>query len=187
MAALSNFFQPTPQFYLCPGEKAAGLYKDITEPGGENGDSGTDLRFAADCIIPPSGVAVVGLDVRARLRGHNHFHPSTSPGFVAFQIVPRSSISKTPLGLANSVGTIDAGYTGELKVAIRNYSADEWSIARGTALFQLVTGDLSPAYVQVVGPQHPVFDQTKRGAGGFGSTGKGGVGGAADAETAAKK
>ncbi len=96
--------------------------------------------------------------------------------YVSYTLLPRSSIGKTPLQLANSVGLIDRGYTGTLKVAVRNISDAAFAIGRGTSLFQLVTPSLTPANVEVVGPDHDAFtDDTLRGEGGFGSTGAGGV------------
>jgi dUTP pyrophosphatase len=162
-----------PLFLIAPGPAADGLYVDVGTPGGPRGDSGTDLRFAEDVLIPPTASiqglpVIVDLRVRARCLVGGEYAP--------FQIVPRSSISKTPLGLANSIGTIDAGYQGPLKIALRNYSADTWTCRRGDALFQLVRPDLAPALVSVVGEAHPAFaEATARGAGGFGSTGTAGA------------
>jgi dUTPase len=159
---------------MCPGVAAAGLYRDIDQAGGPAGDSGVDLRFSADVEFPPSGddgrPTLVDLDVRARCiwLGKN----------VPFLIVPRSSICKTPLGLANSVGVIDRGYTGPLKVAVRNFSAHAVLVRRGDSLFQLARPDFEPATVRVVAPDAPAFAiGTLRGAGGFGSTGAGGASG----------
>jgi len=163
----------TPLFLIAVGPAAHGLYADVATPGGPRGDSGTDLRFAEDVEIPPTSSirglpVVVDLKVRARCL--------VNGAFVPFQIVPRSSISKTPLGLANSVGTIDAGYQGPLKIALRNHSDEPWLCRRGDALFQLVRPDLAPARASVVGGDHPAFaEATARGAGGFGSTGEAGA------------
>jgi dUTP pyrophosphatase len=160
-----------PTFLVQPSADARPLYSDIVEPGGPRGDSGVDVRFPGLTYVPASSDSpdclsyVVDLGIRARcvLNGE----------YVPFQIVPRSSISKTPLGLANSIGIIDRGYTGPLKVALRNHGKDLHVIELGTALFQLVRPDLVPARVQLVDGDHPAFAEgaTKRGAGGFGSTG----------------
>jgi dUTPase len=163
----------TPCFLICPEPAAEGatpLYNNIDEAGGSLADSGTDLRFADDCTIPPEtetdGLpAVISLNVRVRcMRGGE---------YVAFRIVPRSSIGKTPLELANSEGIIDSGYTGPLRVAIRNHKSSAYCVARGHALFQMVLPDLAPATVLVVQADHPAFapGASKRGIGGFGSTG----------------
>jgi dUTPase len=163
-----------PHFFIQPGPTAIGLYSDIVEPGGVRGDSGTDLRFPAGksfltfaSQMDYSSVTVVDLDVRVRcmLRGK----------FVPYMITPRSSIAKTNLSMANSVGIIDSGYCGNLKVPIRAHADCHDTVSRGDSLFQLVRPDLSPARVSVVGPDHPAFAPTVRGDGGFGSTGRTGA------------
>lgn len=86
--------------------------------------------------------------------------------FISYRIYPRSSISKTPLRLANSVGVVDSGYRGEIMAALDNISDSEYTIARGTRIVQLVcdTGNITS-----VSPVE-LFDKTERGARGFGST-----------------
>jgi dUTPase len=169
-----NLEPETPCFLLCPSPEARGLYSDIQVAGGWQRNAGTDLRFPADAAIPPTASiggrpVVVDLGVRARC--------AVGERFVAYQIVPRSSISATPLGLANSVGTIDRGYTGSLKVAIRNHSDEAFVVVRGTSLFQLVHPSLEPAHMGVVSDDDPAFAEgaSLRGAGAFGSTGPGGA------------
>jgi len=149
-------------------------------------NSGVDLRFAKEVIIPPMGddglPTLVGLGVRARFSaGYATFcvGADNSMKWEAFTIMPRSSICKTPLSLANSVGLIDADYTGELKVALRNHSKLPYIIAAGTSLFQAVAPSLAPIRTISVTDQEDidlVFEKTARGAGGFGSTGATGSG-----------
>lgn len=86
-----------------------------------------------------------------------------------FYIYARSSISKTPLRLANNQGIIDAGYRGELMVALDNIVPKQWILNPGTRLVQVCRPDLSPFKVTIVNTD---FENTKRGAGGFGSTGR---------------
>jgi len=83
-------------------------------------------------------------------------------------IYSRSSISKTPLMLANSVGIMDAGYRGECKAALKNISNNEYVIQPYTRLVQACRPDLAPFGVRIV---NEAFDTTARGSGGFGSTG----------------
>jgi dUTP pyrophosphatase len=94
----------------------------------------------------------------------------------AYWLSPRSSISKTPWRLANSLGLMDATYRGVVKAAI--FSCDPGNMTpnritlHGQRLVQLAQPDLMPwDYVSVVetlpGPE------TLRGEGGFGSTGSG--------------
>lgn len=87
----------------------------------------------------------------------------------AYYLYPRSSISKTGLRLANSVGIIDSGYRGELTAFVDNVYESVWPIECEVRLFQICTPDLSPfSRVELVDE----LDGTARGAGGFGSTGK---------------
>ena len=87
----------------------------------------------------------------------------------AYYLYPRSSISKTGLRLANSVGIIDSGYRGELTAFVDNVYESVWPIDSGVRLFQICTPDLSPvSRVELVDE----LDDTSRGDGGFGSTGK---------------
>jgi len=84
----------------------------------------------------------------------------------AFWLVPRSSISKTPLTLANSTGLIDASYRGELLAKVR---ADSYyKVNEGDRLFQVAAPNLHPIHVELIDS----LSTTDRGEGGFGSTGK---------------
>ena len=87
----------------------------------------------------------------------------------AFWLTPRSSISKTPLRLANSLGLIDGTYRGILKAAF--VGIDDYKITPHERLVQLAAGDLRPGLEVVVVDVLP-GPETLRGAGGFGSTGK---------------
>ena len=62
----------------------------------------------------------------------------------AYYLFPRSSISKTPLRLANSIGLIDGGYRGELVGMVDNIYDKDFHIKRGERYFQLVAVDSSP-------------------------------------------
>ena len=88
---------------------------------------------------------------------------------VGWLLVPRSSLAKTPLHLANGVGVIDAPFRGELVVALDNSSDEPYTIEAGTRLFQAVAFSGSPFKLEVV----KSLDDTTRGTGAFGSTGKG--------------
>lgn len=88
-------------------------------------------------------------------------------GFVGL-LFPRSSISKTPLRMANSVGVIDAGFTGEIKVPLYNTSDIEIrDIEQYARIAQLVIIPIADVSIEIV----EELDDTERGAGGFGSTG----------------
>ena len=94
---------------------------------------------------------------------------SSSNDSASYYMYPRSSLSKTPLLLANHVGIIDSGYRGNLISAFRNLSDSEYVIEKHTRLMQICAPDLSPIFVVMVGEDE--LTQSERGAGGFGSTG----------------
>jgi len=115
----------------------------------------------------------------------------------AFYMYPRSSISKTPLMLANHTGVIDSGYRGSLIAAVRYLPESQYTVMiedddevendiqtvmlrehyirsytveKDTRLFQICHPSLLPIYVEVLDENE--LSQTTRGVGGFGSTGK---------------
>jgi dUTP pyrophosphatase len=91
----------------------------------------------------------------------------------AFTIHPRSSISKTPLMLANHTGIIDSGYRGSLIGAFRclNLNGSNYMVDQYTRLVQVCHPSLCPIYVTLV--KELDLSTTQRGNGGFGSTGTG--------------
>ena len=88
---------------------------------------------------------------------------------IPFYLYPRSSLSKTPLSLANHVGIIDAGYRGSIIAALRCCYADNYKIEEGTKLVQICSPDLSPFLVTLLEKEGDL-SSTQRGQGGFGST-----------------
>ena len=137
----------TAEFYAAVKQTATpGYYRD----------SGYDLFMPADIVVPKRALGfMIDLGVRCEY--------NRSSGYYLY---PRSSISKTPLRLANSVGIIDNGYRGTLKVAVDNHSDEPVRVKRGDRLFQLCIPSLE-AFKVVFGP---VNRGTERGEGGFGST-----------------
>jgi dUTP pyrophosphatase len=89
-----------------------------------------------------------------------------------FYLYPRSSISKTNLRLANSVGIIDSGYRGHLLAIFDTYQNENVSttIEKHSRLLQICSGDLQPFIVRVI-DDVMLLGETNRGTGGFGSTG----------------
>ena len=87
-----------------------------------------------------------------------------------FYMYPRSSVSKTPLRLSNSVGIIDAGYRGNLGAFVDNISANNYNVEKGTRLFQICAPNLEPIHVELVSSENDLGN-SERGSGGFGSTG----------------
>lgn len=89
---------------------------------------------------------------------------------VHYRLVPRSSICKTPLIMANSEGIIDRTYRGLIKAPVKNFNMTEpYGIEEGTRLFQIVAPDLGHIREICIVDSLP---ETVRGEGGFGSTGK---------------
>jgi dUTP pyrophosphatase len=84
-------------------------------------------------------------------------------------IYARSGLAcKRGLAPANKVGVIDSDYRGEVIVALHNHSANPQTVAQGERIAQLViTPVFTPGFRQV-----ETLDDTLRGQGGFGSTGK---------------
>ena len=80
----------------------------------------------------------------------------------------RSSISKTPLRLSNSLGLIDAGYRGEIMASVDNIRNSNYEVKVGQRLFQLVAINGSPIQLRLV----EGLSTTDRDIGGFGSTGE---------------
>jgi dUTP pyrophosphatase len=102
----------------------------------------------------------------------NVYGASYSSGYYVY---PRSSISKTPLMLANHVGIIDSGYRGNLMAAVRKFPSaqSEYVVEKHTRLFQICHPSLCPIFVVLV--HESELNSSERGEGGFGSTGVTGV------------
>ena len=85
------------------------------------------------------------------------------------QVRPRSGLAaKFGISVLNSPGTIDADYRGEIKVILVNLSNEPFVINPGERIAQMVVA----RYEQVEWDEVEVLDETERGAGGFGSTGR---------------
>ena len=86
------------------------------------------------------------------------------------QIRPRSGLAlKHGISLPNTPGTIDSDYRGPLGVALINLGAEPYTIHHGDRIAQAVVAPVVQAEFQVV----ESLDETARGEGGFGSTGRG--------------
>ena len=96
--------------------------------------------------------------------------PDGSRRPTGFLLYPRSSISKTPLRLSNSVGVIDSGYRGELMCAFDCFYRD-YMVSDGDRLVQVVAPGMVPIMARLVDKEEDLGDTTDRGTGGFGSTG----------------
>ena len=133
--------------------------KDFYENHGHfhQGDAGLDLFIIDSLTIPPGETAIIKSNI-----------PCENTDEMPYLLMPRSSISKTPLRQCNSVGLIDAGYRGEIMAAVDNIKDIPYTVEPGQRLFQLVSMDGAPITFEIVSE----LSQTDRGDGGFGSTGK---------------
>ena len=85
------------------------------------------------------------------------------------QVRPRSGLAaKFGVTVANAPGTVDADYRGEIKVILVNLSKDKFVINPGERIAQMVVA----RYEKVEWDEVEVLDETERGEGGFGSTGR---------------
>ena len=121
------------------------------------GDAGLDLFIIENQVIEPGETSRIKLGISCE-------NMDQKP----YLLMPRSSISKTPLRLCNAIGLIDAGYRGEIMAAVDNIKKKSYKVEKGQRLFQLVSMDGGPIYFELV----DVLSSSERGEGGFGSTGK---------------
>lgn len=134
-------------------------------------DAGLDLFIVEDQILEPHKTTLVDMGVSCQCKSFNPkfwqwYRAQSMYRYHSYLLLPRSSIYKTPLIMKNSVGLIDAGYLGPIKMPLHNVSDRPFLIKRGDRYGQLVNGDLSNVSMQIVGGHR----KTQRGAGGFGST-----------------
>ena len=122
------------------------------------GDAGADLVAAESVRLEPGRRALVSTGVRIAL----------PEGYAAF-VVPRSGLAaKHGITIVNSPGTIDAGYRGEIKVALLNTDPDEaYDIAIGDRIAQVIVMPVPPVRFIPVDE----LPASVRGEGGFGSSG----------------
>ena len=86
------------------------------------------------------------------------------------QIRPRSGLAlKHGIGLVNAPGTVDSDYRGEIKIILINLGQEDFEISRGMRIAQMIIAPVLQVAIEPVGS----LDNTRRGAGGFGSTGVG--------------
>ena len=136
---------------------------DLPLPAYETGGSaGMDLRAAvaedAPVTLAPGARALVPTGLKIALE----------PGHEA-QVRPRSGLAlKHGLTCLNSPGTIDSDYRGEVGVILINHGQEPFVIRRGERIAQMVIARHEQATMVEVA----ALDETARGAGGFGSTGR---------------
>ncbi len=126
------------------------------------GSAGMDLRAAVPDDAP------VTLEPGARALVPTGLKIALETGWEA-QVRPRSGLAlKHGITCLNSPGTIDSDYRGEVGVILINHGAEPFVIRRGERIAQMVIA----AHAQAVVEEVETLDETVRGAGGFGSTGR---------------
>ena len=131
------------------------------------GDSGLDLYCPETITIYPGETTCINLQIQCEaFVGPGR--EGSSERNMSYYLYPRSSLAKTPLRLANSVGIIDAGYRGNICAFVDNIKDEPYRIDQGTRLFQICSPTLEPIEYTIVNS----LSETSRGSGGFGSTGR---------------
>jgi dUTP pyrophosphatase len=122
------------------------------------GDAGADLVTTTDETIRPGERVTVGTGVAIALPA----------GYAAF-VHPRSGLAaRVGLSVVNTPGTIDSGYRGEIRICLINHDLREpIELRRGDRIAQLVVQRVEHAVFREVDD----LGETRRGAGGYGSTG----------------
>ena len=135
------------------------LDKELPTPErAHDGDAGLDLFARHPVILEPGERRVVDTGVAVAI----------PPGYAGLMI-PRSGLAaRRGITVVNAPGLIDAGYRGELRVILLNQGAERVEIRRGDRVVQLVIVPVVTPGVEVVDE----LDETSRGAGGLGSSGR---------------
>ena len=126
------------------------------------GSAGLDLvaALAAPVDLPPGGRALIPTGLAMAL----------PEGYEA-QIRPRSGLArKHGITVLNAPGTVDSDYRGEVSVLLVNLGDRPVRIARGERIAQLVVAPVT----RIAWQEQATLDDTQRGVGGYGSTGRGG-------------
>ena len=122
------------------------------------GAAGMDVVAAEALMLAPGARAAVATGFAIAI-----------PTGYEVQVRPRSGLAlKNGVTCLNTPGTIDSDYRGEVKVILANLGTDPFVVARGDRIAQLVPAPVQRATMAEV----DALDDTARGAGGFGSTGR---------------
>ena len=138
----------------------ARLHQEARAPAQAHpGDAGYDLFAAESAVLRPGERASVGTGIAVAI-----------PDGCAGLVLPRSGLAaRHGITLPNAPGLIDSGYRGELRVLLLNTDpAEPFGVSAGDRIAQLVLIRLEPAPLEEV----ESLEETARGLGGFGSTGR---------------
>lgn len=129
----------------------------VTPQYAHEGDAGLDLFACERAEIPPGESRLVKTGIAIQL-----------PEKTEAQIRPRSGLAlKHQLTVLNTPGTIDEGYRGEVGVIMINHGRNCYLVEKGSKIAQMVIKPVLRVDVELVDG----LSDTRRGAGGFGSTG----------------
>lgn len=145
---------------MYPTVNYVALDKEYGHPSyAHDGDAGMDLCITENVTIEPFRTVLVGTGVAMAI----------PDGFYG-DLRPRSGMAtKRGVTLANTPGTLDSTYRGEIKVALHNMTPETVTVRRGERVAQLLIKTVAKATMVEVSD----LDKTERGDGGFGSTGYG--------------
>ena len=122
------------------------------------GSSGMDLRSTVNHQLLPGKRCLIPTGIFIEL----------PEGYEA-QVRARSGFAvKHGIGLVNGVGTIDSDYRGEIQVCLINWGEESFEIKQGDRIAQLIISQ----YERIEWEEVAALEDTERGAGGFGSSGK---------------
>ena len=131
-------------------------------------DAGFDLFLPGDCVCKEGQPNLLNFQVKCSAKIICENGKTFATGFYMY---PRSSLSKSMLRLANSVGIIDSGYRGDI-MGMFDCSMPSYLVYKYDKLVQICAPGLIPIYVKIVFDPSELGEETNRGDGGFGSTGR---------------
>ena len=140
------------------------LYTEHSQP--HEGDAGLDIFNPEDIIVEPKSLGK-SIDLQIQCEG---FIDNTKEKNCWYYLVPRSSISKTPLRMSNSIGIIDAGYRGNIIAKVDNLGEEPYIIKAGSKLFQIIPSVVTPDNMNITFEIVNSLSNTDRGNQGFGSS-----------------
>ena len=121
------------------------------------GDSGVDLYSAEDYLLKPMERKLIATGIKIAV-----------PNGYEAQIRPKSGLAlEHGISHANSIGTIDSSYRGEIKIPLINFSSTPYKIEKGKKIAQMVFAKVEEAVFEEIGE----LGETTRNENGFGSTG----------------
>ncbi len=188
-----DLFMPKNGVDYGSGEEILIKHTDPSRSVGADGARALNMRVRCcmrENIVVPINMPQLSYNINKNINNS----PLTSPDPVVrvpqltkkargYYLYPRSSISKTRMRMANSIGIIDAGYRGDIIAVVDTIgvfgSSDIWNVWNETLkpikkydrYFQICSQDLSPFMVYIVDDEAGLGEPTPRGGGGFGSTG----------------